>query len=44
MRDQTIGQDWTPYYSKARWNMIDLYDYVHNFHDLDRLYLTRELK
>lgn len=41
-RDQTTGQDWTTFYSKARWNMIDLYDYVHTFHDMDRLYLTRE--
>ncbi|MBB5346578.1 hypothetical protein JWG42_01840 [Desulfoprunum benzoelyticum] len=41
VRDQDTGQDWTTYYDKARWNMIDLYDYVHEFHDMDRLYLTR---
>jgi len=44
VRDQNTGQDWTTHYTKARWNMIDLYDYVHNFHDLDRLYLEREAK
>ncbi len=44
VRDQDTGQDWTTHYTKARWNMIDLYDYVHNFHDLDRLYLEREAK
>ncbi len=44
VRDQDTGQDWTTFYQNARWNMIDLYDYVHNFQDLDRLYLTREAK
>lgn len=44
VRDQDTGQDWTTFKGKARWNMIDLYDYVHNFHDLDRLYLTRASK
>lgn len=42
VRDQDTGQDWTTHYQNARWNMIDLYDYVNNFKDLDRLYLTRE--
>lgn len=42
--DQDTGEDWTTHYQKARWNMIDLYDYVHMFKDLDRLYLTRESK
>ena len=44
VRDQDTGQDWTTFKGKARWNMIDLYDYVHSFHDLDRLYLTRTSK
>lgn len=44
VRDQDTGQDWTTHYTHARWNMIDLYDYVHNFHDLDRLYLERDAK
>ena len=44
VRDQDTGQDWTTHYDKARWNMIDLYDYVHTFRDLDRLYLERESK
>jgi hypothetical protein len=44
VRDQDTGQDWTTFKGKARWNMIDLYDYVHNFEDLDRLYLTRTSK
>jgi len=42
VRDQDTGEDWTTMNNDTRWNMIDLYDYVHSFHDLDRLYLTRE--
>lgn len=44
VRDQDTGQDWTTFYQNARWNMIDIYDFVHNFKDLDRLYLTRDAK
>ena len=42
VRDQDTGEDWTTMNNDTRWNMIDLYDYVHSFRDLDRLYLTRE--
>lgn len=42
--DQDTGQDWTSHFQNARWNMIDIYDFVNNFKDLDRLYLTRESK
>lgn len=44
MYDQTTGQDWTTFYDAATWNRIDLYDYVHNNKELDRLYLTRTSK
>ncbi len=42
VRDQDTGQDWTTHFQNARRNMIDLYDFVNDFNDLDRLFLTRE--
>ena len=44
MYDQTTGEDWTTHYDNATWNRIDLYDFVNNNKDLDRLYLTRTTK
>lgn len=42
--DQTTGEDWSTHNDAARWNRIDLYDYVHGNTKMDRLYLTRATK
>lgn len=42
--DQDTGETWSTFYKTARWNMIDLYDFVENFHEKDRLILGREAK
>lgn len=44
VEDQDTGEIWTTHYDLARWNMIDLYDFVNNYKDLDRLYLERYSK
>jgi len=42
--DQDTGETWSTFYKTARWNSIDLYDFVDNFHEKDRLILGREAK
>ena len=44
MIDQTTGELWTTFMGPANSTRIDLYDYVNNFQDLDRLILTRSSK
>ena len=44
MYEQKTGQDWSTHNDAARWNRIDLYDFVHGYHEMDRLYLTRATK
>lgn len=44
VEDQDTGEIWSTHFDKARWNMIDLYDYVHNLQEFDRLYLERYSK
>lgn len=41
MYDTITGEDWTTHYRNATETTIDLYDYVNNFNDLDRMYLSR---
>jgi hypothetical protein len=41
MIDQITGEVWTTHFDRARSTRIDLYDFVHNNRDLDRLFLTR---
>jgi hypothetical protein len=39
--DSITGEDWTTHYKNASANSIDLYDFVNNLRDLDRMYLGR---
>lgn len=41
MYDSITGEDWTTHYSKATTTTVDLYDYVNNLKDLDRMLLAR---
>ena len=41
MYDSITGEDWTTHYSKATANSVDLYDYVNNLKELDRMLLNR---
>lgn len=42
--EQVTGQDWTTHDGPASWNRIDISDYVHDFHELDNLFLSRDSK
>ncbi len=39
--DSVTGEDWTTHYSNAVSTQIDLYDYVNNLTELDRMFLGR---
>jgi len=41
VRDSTTGQTWTTHRGSANTRRVDLYDYVNNFKELDRMKLTR---
>lgn len=41
MYDSITGQDWTTHYSKATTTNVDLYDYVNDHKDFDRMFLAR---
>ena len=41
MYDSVTGEDWTTHKGNARSGSVDLYDYVNDFDDLDRMYLSR---
>ncbi len=41
MYDSVTGEDWTTHYSNATATNVDLYDYVNNLKDLDRMLLIR---
>jgi len=41
MYDSATGEDWTTHRGNATENRIDLYDFVNNFEDLDRMLLSR---
>jgi hypothetical protein len=44
VEDQTTGETWSTNYGNATWNKIVIYDYVHFYTALDKLYLTRDSK
>lgn len=44
VKDQTTGETWSTNYGNATWNKIVIYDYVHLYSALDKLYLTRDSK
>ena len=39
--DADRGEDWTTHYGNASSHKMDLYDYVNNFDDLDRMFLAK---
>ncbi len=41
MYDSITGEDWTTHKGNASSRQMDMYDYVNNFKDLDRMLLTR---
>jgi hypothetical protein len=41
MYDSISGEDWTTFKNNATSTKVDLYDYVNDFNDLDRMYLSR---
>ncbi len=41
MYDSVTGEDWTTHYSKATAGTVDLYDYVNDFTEMDRMLLNR---
>lgn len=41
MYDSISGEDWTTFRDNATSTKVDLYDYVNDFDDLDRMYLSR---
>ena len=41
MYDSISGEDWTTHRGNATSTKVDLYDFVNDFNDLDRMYLSR---